>query len=110
MTIRSRVPPLWTTCPPSHVNPRRRQDVEQLDVATEVFLFDPISDSMMVLNTTAGQVWHLCDGTRAIEDVIVQLAADFNLPADEVATAVRSAVQDLLGQGLLMGASGVQSS
>src|SRR5688572_36388 len=111
MTIRSRVPPPWTTYPRSHgeselrsgadvpcvaaqVNPRRRPGIEQLNVDIEVFLLDPVSDSMVILTRAAGQVWELCDGSRAIEEVIAQLAADFNLPAAELATAVRSAVQE----------------
>ena len=88
----------------------RRPGVEQLDVDTEVFLFDPASARLAVLNATAAQVWQLCDGTRAIEDVTVRLAADFNLPDAEVATAVRMAIQNLLGQGLLLGSSADEPS
>jgi pyrroloquinoline quinone biosynthesis protein D len=56
---------------------------------------------MHQLNLLGGEVWKLCDGSRGRGEIVAQVAARFDAPADEVRTAVTSFLDDLVARGLL---------
>ncbi len=56
---------------------------------------------MHQLNLLGGEVWKLCDGTRRRGEIVAEVAARFDAPADEVRAAVTVFLDDLVVRGLL---------
>lgn len=60
-----------------------------------------VSGTMHQLNYVGGSIWQLCDGTRDIAAIVAELANEFNVDQDELATDVQAFIDDLLERGWL---------
>jgi len=85
----------------SEAFPSRRKGVLDYQLAGEVVVYDPTTSQAASLNETAGLIWQLCDGTRTMETVCLEMAQHFDQSADEVDRSVREAVEQLCNLGLL---------
>ena len=47
-------------------------------LATETLIYDERTDKAHCLNTTAGLVWKLADGTKSVDDIARRLTQDMN--------------------------------
>lgn len=67
----------------------------------ETLLFNPATGAATQLNSSSAQVWCLCDGSRAVQQIIDELSAAFPDAGSELAHDVCSAIALLHGEGLL---------
>ncbi|CAB4862507.1 unannotated protein [freshwater metagenome] len=58
--------------------------------------------SVVPLNASATAIWLLCDGFRAIDDIVAEVAEFFGVDPDMVRTEVNSAVAGFTRMGLLL--------
>ncbi len=82
---------------------KARENVVSREVDGEWVLYDPVSEKMHVLNVTAGLVWHQLDGTRSIDEIVVQTHQSFDPPEtlEVVAKDVREVLRQFLAEDLL---------
>lgn len=73
--------------------------LEELD--GELLLYHLDQTTTVYLNNSAALVWHLCDGTRTIADIISLLQAEFPDAANEITADVEDAVEQLQQAGAL---------
>lgn len=92
-----------TTKKPADSQQRPEQNtgymLEELD--GELLLYHLDQTTTVYLNNSAAIVWHLCDGTRTIADIITVLQAKFPNAADDITADVKDAVEQLQQAGAL---------
>jgi PqqD family protein of HPr-rel-A system len=81
--------------------PRARSDLGVVDFDGEVLVYDPVRPDVHYLNSTAGVVFALCDGSATIEQTAVELADAYGVSPTDVEPDVRAAVADFSERGLL---------
>jgi PqqD family protein of HPr-rel-A system len=59
---------------------------QQLD--EETIVVDPARREVHLLNATAARVWELCETPRSLEDLVSELAEEYEAPEDELRTSV----------------------
>jgi PqqD family protein of HPr-rel-A system len=83
--------------------PKLRTDVEiqQLD-EHETLVYDPQSDNVHVLNSTAALIANLCDGHHTLEEIAAELQKQFTVGDEtDVLADVEETLDSLQIQGLL---------
>jgi hypothetical protein len=72
-------------------------EVTQIEVDGLVSVFSPVTEKVVLLNDTATDVWHLCDGEHDVAGIVRLLATAYGVdPAvieQDVLTTVRSFVE-----------------
>jgi len=53
------------------------------------------------LDDVGARVWQLCDGERAVDDIVAALHAEYDAPADVLATDVGELLGELAAEGLI---------
>lgn len=81
--------------------PRSRPTVLALDMGDGVILYDDDSSLVHHLNHSAAIVWHLCDGSATIAQLVEDISAEFGVPVDELAPQVARTVGELEVLGLV---------
>lgn len=81
-----------------------RDDLISRRVDEDFFVYDPVSDRVVLLNLSAAVVFDLCDGTRTPDEIAEEVARVFGSERDEVALGVRAALEQLAGSALLRNA------
>ena len=83
------------------VEKRRQQAVldkleagEEIEDEGTVILL--ISGMMHQLNLLGGMIWNLCDGTRSVADIIIEIQKEFDVEEDVVRDDVQAFVDDLV--------------
>ena len=76
-------------------------DVLETELGTELCLLNRRTDEVLVLNTTAADLWRLLDGATPVEAAVDVLAATYRVPPDEVGSQVAPLVEDLRAKGFL---------
>jgi hypothetical protein len=66
-----------------------------MDIDGEVTLFHEPTQTALVLNETAGDVWRLVDGERTTDEIVRLIAGAYGIGADEVRADVESALDQL---------------
>lgn len=59
--------------------PRRVSRVIQYEIDGEVVLYDPKRDRVHNLNSTAAFIWQLCDGSRTVDEVALDVAMHYGV-------------------------------
>ena len=75
--------------------------VSVLPLGDELSVFDAATGQTLALNRTAADVLALLDGHTTIEELAVQLARSYPLPAGELVAAVSDVAETLLARGTL---------
>jgi hypothetical protein len=75
--------------------------IVQAEVDGQISLYDPSSQRVVVLNTTASDIWHLSDGRHTLEGLVAVLAETYGVEAQTIEQEVRATVNDLIEQGFL---------
>ena len=73
--------------------------LEELD--GELLLYHLDQTTTVYLNKSAAVVWHLCDGTNTVADIIALLTAQFPESADAIPGDVEQTLQNLRDAGAL---------
>lgn len=84
-----------------HVLRRTTADLTTVEIDGEVSTYHPDTDRVVMLNTTASDVFALCDGSLDEDGIADLLAAAYRADRDEVATGVRGAVDLLVAESLV---------
>ena len=71
------------------------------DVLDEMVVYCPGTSQALSLNESARAIWELCDGTRTIDDICVELANATGLMPAQLREEVGGAVDRLYGLGVL---------
>ena len=73
----------------------------ETEIDGEISLYDPHSDSVLVLNQTASDVWRLSDGEQTLEEIVELLAAAYQVRPDDIRRDVEGAVGNIIEKGFL---------
>lgn len=73
--------------------------VEEID--DELCLFRPDIDEVLVLNTTASDIWRLVDSRTGADEIAEVLATAYGANRGQVLSDVRATVADLSARGFL---------
>ncbi len=85
--------------------PRTRESIVERLINQEMFLFEGEEGVPRVykLNSGAAMIWLLCDGTRTLDEIALEIATCENLQKREVLLHVRDSVERFQSLGLLEG-------
>jgi hypothetical protein len=86
----------------SRVGPRRI-DVVETEVDGDISLFNPHTQRAFVLNSTASDVWRLCDGEHTVDEIVEILAGAYATSPGAIAAEVEGTVRMFRHNGLLGG-------
>jgi len=82
--------------------PISRQDISEELIDQELFLYDEGTGSVHQLNSGAAMIWLLCDGTKDVASIAVEIAKSSNVDAENVLQDVQEALQKFDSLGLLV--------
>ncbi|SEF17199.1 PqqD family protein [Jiangella alba] len=82
----------------------RAHAVRELDVDGAVTLFHEPTQTALVLNETASDVWRLLDGRRTVADIVDELAQVYAADAGTIRSGVHAALRQLADHHVLDGA------
>ena len=78
----------------------RRADVRCAELDDELLLYMPRSRASVLLNDSASMIWHLCDGSRSLSDLIAALRAQCGA-SDEMDEEIETTAMRLASEGIL---------
>lgn len=82
----------------------RADAVRELDVDGEITLFHEPTQTALVLNGTASDVWRLLDGRRTIADIVGELSRVYTADTDTIRSGVHVALRQLADHHVIDGA------
>ena len=89
--------------------PRGRTNLSVQDLGAELLLHDQANDRVHILNETAVQVWHLCDGRHEREAIAEQMVKRFpNVDPEMVRDDTFRVIEDFHQKGLLADEGGTE--
>ena len=84
---------------PRQVSGYQVADMESLD--GEMVLFHPATQKILYSNSTGALIWQLCDGQRAVADIIRLLSEAYPDSASEIGADVRDTLLTFAQQGAI---------
>lgn len=82
--------------------PQRQGTVITQQVEGQTVLLRIDDGGYYAIDETGAAIWQLCDGSRAIEDIVVALLAEFDAPEATIRADVLEFVADLRRERLLV--------
>ena len=73
----------------------------ETEVKGDLSLYDPGQEKVLVLNSTATDVWLLCDGEQTAERIVDLIAAAHGQDAATIRTEVKSTIRQFVEEGFL---------
>jgi hypothetical protein len=83
----------------------RNQDVIAQRAKDKVVLFNMAKGDYFSLNELGARTWELLDGSRSLEEVVVELASEYDAPMDVIAADVKELTEHLQAANLLVAPS-----
>jgi len=80
-----------------------RSHIIESEIGDEISLYDPTTERVVILNTTASDVWRLADGQHTVHDVIKMLARAYQVEPASIRDEVQTTVERLMEEQLLEG-------
>ncbi len=77
------------------------EGIELTEMEGEGILYWREQTKMVYLNETARVIWQLCDGSRAVSEIVDALAAEFPDRQTEVSLQVRETIEQFAAEGVL---------
>lgn len=74
--------------------PLKASHVSVKEIDGQILILDRARDKLHELNTTAGYIWHCCDGKTAVAEIVTATAREF----DADPGTVERDVADILGK------------
>lgn len=84
----------------SFIGPHPQHIIES-EVDDQLVLYDPSEETVTILNGTAADIWHLCDGTQGLDEIVATLASAYRVPIESLAAEVAETVLELRRMGCL---------
>jgi coenzyme PQQ biosynthesis protein PqqD len=81
--------------------PVRREGALGVELDDNIAVYDDVGQLMILLNSSAGAVWNLCDGTRTVGEMITELAETYPDGAAVIRDDVRDTLRKLAEIGLV---------
>ena len=81
--------------------PSVRDDLVVREVDGEFFVYDPISDRVVLLNGSAAAVVPLCDGTRTPGEITAEVAEAFEVERAQVEDDIHTTLTQFATSGVL---------
>lgn len=85
---------------------RPRSDVRFRRILDEAVVLRQEEGEVLVLNEVGSRILELLDGARTTDQVVAELAAEFDGPPERLERDVLSFVQELVASGVLVGSDG----
>jgi hypothetical protein len=63
--------------------PQARVDVRNVDLGSELVIYDERHGLFHILNSTARRIWQLCDGSHGVDDIVGEMTRMFPQTAVE---------------------------
>ena len=77
------------------------EGIELTEMEGEGILYWREQTKMVYLNESARVIWQLCDGNRAVSEIVDVLAAEFPDRQVEVSLQVRETIEQFAAEGVL---------
>jgi hypothetical protein len=68
---------------PMNCLPQARVDVRNVDLGSELVIYDERHGLFHILNSTARRIWQLCDGSHGVDDIVGEMTRMFPQTAVE---------------------------
>jgi hypothetical protein len=75
--------------------------VRELDIDGTITLFHTETQTALVLNDTASDVWRLLDGSRDVDDIVTELIRQYDAEEERIRTGVADGLAQLKQHRLL---------
>lgn len=75
--------------------------VRELEIDGDITLFHTRTNSAVILNGTASDVWRLLDGQRMAEEIVSALISVYDVAPATLAEGVENALQQFSDHGLV---------
>lgn len=72
----------------------------ETEIDGDISLYDPMSEQVTVLNSTASDVWRLADGESSVDEITSLLATAYGVEEASISRDVVDTVNQLRDQGL----------
>lgn len=82
--------------------PQHRSDLIVQSAGKETILYDPVADTIHVLNLSAHTIWELCDGQHSLGEIIAHMKTYFNNTSGHNIEADVKTVLDIWRNGNLI--------
>jgi hypothetical protein len=80
----------------------QNQDVIAQRAKDKVVLFDMAKGDYFSLNELGARAWELLDGTRTLDQVVLEISNEYEAPMDVITADVGELSEKLLAAGLLL--------
>ena len=81
--------------------PVRREGASVVELDDNIAVYDDVGQLMILLNSSAGAVWNLCDGSTTFDEMVRALAAAYPEEAGVIGADVRETLRKLVEIGLV---------
>ncbi len=81
--------------------PRRDETIVWRELEREVLVLSDQGLTLRVLNSTASAVWKLCDGSRTVEEIAVEIAALFEVDRETAERDTADFIETMVAHGLV---------
>jgi hypothetical protein len=81
--------------------PVRREGASAVELDDNLAVYDDVGQLMILLNSSAGAVWNLCDGSTTVAAMIRELAETYPDQASVIGEDVRETLRKLAELGLV---------
>jgi hypothetical protein len=85
--------------------PVRREGASAVDLDENVAVYDDVGQLLILLNSSAGSVWKLCDGATTVDGIVEALGETYPDAASVIGDDVRETLHKLAEMGLVSEAS-----
>ena len=81
--------------------PRVRPDLIFREIEGDFVLYDPVTDRTALLNASAAAILDLCDGSRTLDDITMEIVRRFDAGKESVGQEVEKVLRKVASRGLL---------
>ena len=81
--------------------PVRREGASAVELDDNLAVYDEVGQLMILLNSSAGAVWNLCDGSTTVAAMVRDLAETYPDEASVIGDDVRETLRKLAELGLV---------
>ena len=81
--------------------PLGRDDLLTREVDGEFFLYDPVTDRVLLINHTAAVIFELCDGIRTEDEISAEVRRLYESQAEQLGNEVRATLAEFTAHGFI---------
>ncbi|HEY1650651.1 MAG TPA: PqqD family protein [Acidimicrobiales bacterium] len=97
---------MQTEWPEAGSVPVRREGASAVELDENVAVYDDVGQLLILLNSSAGSVWKLCDGSTTVDEMVEVLGETYPDEASVIDVDVRETLRKLADMGLVSEAPG----